>query len=146
MEPHPTNYLRLKKNIRINDPLGERINVMNVAASNVLGKLTLSTYADRLDDMARAESKRGPVQLATSCTPIDHLNNHGPVGLMKIDVEWWERQVVRGAMELINRDHPHLIVETLDPKMRADIEDMLPKGYVVDSILDLRNTFFRYVP
>jgi FkbM family methyltransferase len=38
-----------------------------------------------------------------------------PVGLIKIDVEGYEGHVIRGAMSLITRDHPRLVVEVHPP-------------------------------
>jgi len=41
---------------------------------------------------------------------LDSLNLP-PVGFMKIDVEGYEEFVIRGAMELIQRDKPNLLIE-----------------------------------
>ena len=43
---------------------------------------------------------------------LDSLCINQPISLVKIDVEGHERQVIKGMQELINADHPTLIVET----------------------------------
>jgi Methyltransferase FkbM domain len=48
-----------------------------------------------------------------SCLTLDEdLADWGPAGLLKIDVEGAEADVLSGASELLARDRPHVIVET----------------------------------
>lgn len=46
---------------------------------------------------------------------VNTLNEFGtwfhPVTLIKIDAEWWEPQVLAGANEIIQRDHPLILIE-----------------------------------
>lgn len=46
-----------------------------------------------------------------------------PVTLMKIDVEWWEPQVLRGAQETIQRDHPLILIEDSEKKYGSLLPD-----------------------
>lgn len=49
------------------------------------------------------------------------------VALVKIDVEGFEMEVLKGAMPMIKRDLPELFIETFD--YLEDIKKLLPKEY-----------------
>lgn len=49
------------------------------------------------------------------------------VALIKIDVEGFEFEVLKGALPIIERDKPELFIETFEDKSK--IEELLPKGY-----------------
>lgn len=50
------------------------------------------------------------------------------IALIKIDVEGFEFEVLKGAMPLIERDTPELFIETFEPIEK--IAEMLPKDYM----------------
>lgn len=57
------------------------------------------------------------------------------VGFIKIDVEGYEWNVIRGATELIKRDKPKIIVETANRNCGM-IDDLLTMGYRAYRITD----------
>lgn len=57
--------------------------------------------------------------------------SHSNVGFIKIDVEGFERQVIEGGIQLLEREHPTLLVEI---EQRHLSEDM---STVIDLIIDL---------
>ncbi len=63
--------------------------------------------------------------------PLDDFMNAFPsrVGIIKIDVEGYETNVVRGALKLIERDRPRLVVEIHPPfnENEAMVRSLLPK-------------------
>jgi hypothetical protein len=62
--------------------------------------------------MARVEAD------ANGDTPLlsldDELKNEGPIDVIKIDVEGWELDVLRGAARVIQQHRPLLYVEASD--------------------------------
>ena len=51
------------------------------------------------------------------------------VGIIKIDVEGYETNVVRGGLKLIERDHPRLVIEIHPPfdQNEATVRSLLPQ-------------------
>jgi len=129
-EPFPVNYDRLVKNIRLNkaavEPvlcaLGEatetrsirfkqqngdskavNYGALRIPSDSVDGNLSLQIY--RLDELiSRYEAKK--------------------ISFMKIDVERWEVQVLRGAKQTITKHRPTILIDVFDSS-----EDDSPKSH-----------------
>lgn len=59
---------------------------------------------------------------------LDHLLETGvirPPGLLKIDVEGAEMSVLQGALQLLGKHRPHVVVETHAPALETSVADML---------------------
>lgn len=72
---------------------------------------------------------------------LDSFGFDVPIDLIKIDVEGAELSVLQGAVDLINRDHPALLVEISEPNMEAfgttpqAVRDLLSNwGYIVHAV------------
>ena len=135
IEPLPVMRDRIAENCKIN---GVEFRVIPGAASDVTGKTRIG-YNEKvhLTSGASVLRKSGP-GLIVDTFRLDDIDFGGPVAAIKIDVERYEKAVISGATELLERDRPELIIEVLDQVSRDDIEYMLPK-YMVQSFLDKRN-------
>jgi len=115
-EPHPETYKILEYNIRIN-------NLNNVTTFNVaLGsKISKGKIYDKLDmnrgaaTLLRSRNVREEEGYEIEITTIDSLIENGllpPPTLIKIDVEGFELEVLKGAEKLLRSDQaPMLCIE-----------------------------------
>jgi FkbM family methyltransferase len=133
IEPHPERFRYLKENVHVNGL--RNITLVNCAVGADEGELTLydvdPTLGPRpLDVSARAgRGSRFQVRMRTLDSLLDDLGVSG-VDLVKIDVEGYECEVVRGMPKLLIR-RPRLVIEVLgelDP-----LRDLLP-GYSLREI------------
>lgn len=109
-EPQPSHAKFLKR------AFGRRVRVEQVALSKDAGEATLRVpLQDREDGRATIEPQNLLPQFACAeyTVPCRRLDSYefGPVGLIKIDVEGHELDVLEGASEILERDHPNLIIE-----------------------------------
>lgn len=68
------------------------------------------------------------------------LAQHGApqVDLLKIDVETYEAEVLRGFLEILRRDRPSMLIEILNDKVAAEVSGMLDGlGYAYYNIDDV---------
>ena len=115
VEPEPETFNLLEGNILLNG--AERVIPINLAAGSASGsavihsRLHVSRGSATLVLQEGEEDKCSPVEVET----IDNLcTSHtiGTVRLLKIDVEGWELEVLRGARGLLSRfDAPIVIIE-----------------------------------
>jgi len=130
-EPHPETYKILEYNIRIN-------NLSNVTTFNVaLGsKISKGKIYDRLNmnrgaaTLLRSRNVREEEGYEIEITTIDSLIENGllpPPTLIKIDVEGFELEVLKGAEKLLRSDQaPMLCIEysTLPPQYGSNTFDI----------------------
>lgn len=107
LEPLPA----LWPHFRYNTADCDNVQLIEFAASDREGELKIVTVADNSGNGYVAPPGVGGVCIFTAqCVRLDALNFHD-VGLIKIDVEGWELNVLRGAVKTIERDHPAIVVE-----------------------------------
>ena len=96
IEPHPKTFQFLSDNVRLNGV--SNVALINSAVGCTSGVVTFSD--DRRDDMNRVGEGglRVPVERLDALVP-----DRGPVALLKVDVEGYERFVFEGAPALLNR-------------------------------------------
>lgn len=135
IEPLPVMQERIRANASIN---GVSFEVIAAAASDVTGVAKIG-YNPRVHLTAGASvlRKSGP-HIEVDTFRLDDIYFGGRVSAIKIDVERYERAVITGAAELLERDRPELIVEVLDQISRDDVTYMLPK-YMEVGFTDSRN-------
>ena len=120
-EPLNSNFKEIEKNIKLNK-------LKNISAYNVaLGsenKMIKITYNG---DMAGIEGGR------TQKTYLKTLDSYRlKPTILKIDVEGFEMDVLRGAVKTIKRYHPKIIIETHTSKLRKEVLSFLDDiGYKV---------------
>jgi FkbM family methyltransferase len=110
IEPNPTLAAMLRANVDANH-LQRHVRVLQVAAGATAARGHLLPD-DTNSGMGRvALDPQGSVEVVT----LDSLEL-ADVALVKIDVEGSEMEVLAGAQETIDRWHPLLYVESLDPE------------------------------
>ena len=138
IEPNPILSKRTKANQALN---GVSYKVIEAAASDKVGKAMLGFNPNvRLTSGASLERK-GPAMMEVKTMTLDSLGEHyfTGVGAIKIDVEGHEAAVIRGAFNLIKKNKPFLLIETMnDEKRKNEIIKLLP-GYKVVKFMDQRN-------
>jgi FkbM family methyltransferase len=140
LEPMPANFWRLRVNAARNKV---RMTIIDAAVSDHEGSATLHYNPNvALTTGASLESgiPKHTEGLVVKCITVDSLGLQD-LAAMKIDVEWHEPCVLRGAMQTIERCRPVLLIETLNKDMREQITRMLP-GYNDAVVLDTRNTLY----
>lgn len=126
IEPNPVTGSQLIRNIQLNH-LETKVRVFPVAAGAREGTARLESLNPANSGMTRAvEDAAGTVQMMT----IDSLNL-SDVGVIKIDVEGQELDILNGARQTIARCHPLLYIEADGEQARDRVGAFLePFGYV----------------
>jgi FkbM family methyltransferase len=142
-EPDPNSFALLSRNIARNG-LHSRVRAHNAALSDAPGELTLELGRFNAGDNRVVEQQSGadnrvtvPArtvddEVAAGNIPLDEL------GLVWLDVQGHEREVLAGARSLLEAGIP-LVVEystsMLNPAARLELEDLLARSYAV--VVDL---------
>lgn len=104
VEPGKDNYLLLRKTISLNR-LNEKIDTFNTALDKTNRKVSLLNAGA---GSGIIESDKPTINTTT----LDNLikgKNH-TIGLVKMDVEGWEMNILLGSKEIIRRDKPVLLI------------------------------------
>jgi FkbM family methyltransferase len=121
-EPWPDALLWLEQNLRSQNAMHCRLHRM--AASNQAGQVWM-TEGPRWGMSSLHGEGAG---LMVEAARLDDVVR-SPVSLMKLDVEGHEWEVLSGAMTIIERDHPRLIIE-----MRKDL--LVKAGHTPEDVTD----------
>ena len=114
-EPVPRSQNLIEQTVALNG-LDGRVQVIPVAVSDRLGEIEMhidpvTGFALAQNYEATAGAMDGTLRVPT--TTIDALRSETskPIGMIKIDVEGFEAEVLAGAPETLRRDRPLLAVE-----------------------------------
>ncbi len=126
-EPQPDMFDALRRNVELNG-LEELVTTYNVALGERPGHGTLRHALPDNTGSAKLELEDdGSVRVSTLDEHVGDLR----VSLMKIDVEGFELEVLKGAERVIARDNPIIYAEAADDQSRESLEAFLsPRGYV----------------
>lgn len=127
-EPNPAAVARMKENIALNGVSGVVIRRRALAdkecVASLYGRASLSSAGNIVGRATRLGSVR--------CCRLDDEGLEG-VAAMKIDVERSEVALLRGGMQTITAQRPHVLIEALDGPEQID-EILLPLGYTRSKI------------
>lgn len=121
-EPHPANFYRLKKNIVIN--AADNIHPYCAALGSVVGNIemtipkdfSISTITSVNDDFTRNFHNQDYTRIDVNQTTIDKVLEEEVIteeDIIKIDVEYYELEVLRGAELTLMNKRPMVIIELL---------------------------------
>lgn len=119
VEPNPLKLPQLRSNVAANG-IADRVTVIGKALSARTGTARLAIPGD--DSTASLRGSRPgdrvvDVDVTTGDVVLDGLR----VGLVKIDVEGLESEVVRGMAQVLRTHHPKIIAECLDPEALREL-------------------------
>ena len=125
-EPHPVMFAQLQRNIALNHinaiahpiGLGEEAGSFPLYESDSENKGLTTFLIDELDADRRTEAVRARVETA------DSLNLPDEIDAVKIDVQGFEAQVLRGMQGLLARNKPVIWLEITRGTQVASIEDI----------------------
>jgi FkbM family methyltransferase len=122
IEPQTDNFERLSRNIALNNY--PNIQIFQIAFGAARGYVSLAPRDWRNLGTQSVVAQSGIAQDATAIpmtTLDDFVETHQiqAVNGLKIDVEGYECEVLKGALQTIRRFHPVLLLEVIDEYLRA---------------------------
>ncbi|WP_299302558.1 FkbM family methyltransferase [uncultured Brachybacterium sp.] len=140
-EPDSRLTEALTRSVQANS-LGERVTVRAVAVAETAGELVL---VDDVEGNLGGQHLVADSDAKGQLVPVVRLDDEMPdstVRAMKIDVEGFELNVLEGARELIERDHPDLWIECLDADHYRSISAKIaPQGYRFNGVFNPSPTY-----
>jgi FkbM family methyltransferase len=141
-EPQPNIYKCLVKQIELNQ---FNIQAINIALSNENGtsKFYNYTFSDDANSTAGSLNKefrdlpgQHYIDVTTrTLTDFVHENKINRIDLIKMDVESFEPQVIKGGIDVISEHKPIMIIEIQDDQVGMQLSNMLkPLGYIYFNI------------
>lgn len=109
IEPDQNNIKNLKNNLKLNN-LTNNINIIKEALHSEIKEVYFDYHSNNFN--------KGVGQISNNYTnnkiitnTLDNLNIKEKIDLIKIDVEGYEVEVLKGGKELLIKNKPHIIIE-----------------------------------
>ena len=121
------------------DNFNKLCNNIDFTKSIVAHKFALGNFNGRIG-LEDNFMNRGNVSIKSGTdVPIYRLDDLGIVNisLMKIDVEAYELEVLKGASKIISRDHPRMFIEMWKEKLNENSQFLEILGYKQGRIFDV---------
>jgi len=144
LEPVDRVFRRLQRNIELN---GYKVTLEKLAASDANGTATIydlssdHEYTASLDQIMSAGC-RGVIEYAVPTKRLDDVLSAAGlrnVDLVKIDVEQFEPQVLRGMGPFLSNSKPALLIEILNDKVASAVNELTSNlGYNFFRIVEQR--------
>jgi FkbM family methyltransferase len=139
-EPFPDTFHRLKRNCDLNQ-INHLVELFNVGVGSESGKMYLSTNLDTMNHVVKSGQSENILEVEVFT--LDNVIGESRPALIKIDVEGFEYEVLKGASSLLNQvSLIAIILELNGSGERYGISDK-----ACEELL-LANSFspFRYLP
>ena len=133
-EPVKETFDILTKNICINN-LGEKVQLLNVGVGSNTGEARIKSSRNKDTGYTNIELSSGG---GISVVAIDRLRIHHHIGLVKIDVEGFELEVVKGMVHILKKDRPLIMIEIWNNNLDDILRILYGLGYQSE-ILDRRD-------
>ena len=146
IEPSKENFGQLLKNVRMNN-LQNKIKALNKGCSDKNGKETLH-FVMHQEGFSSIEKKEGARKEIIEVRKLDDICKDTKLnlkerGVIKIDVEGFELNVLKGSKDILKKGSFLLVVEINEKEKEKPIKDFLKKfGYKNKEVLDQRNFIF----
>jgi len=128
LEPVPQTFERLRENLELND-LHDIVRAQNLGVGSQPGTLRFTSTGGANNHVLASDSEDSSIPVTV--TSLDDLladEEDGPT-IIKIDVEGWEAEVIRGAAEVLDRSDPMaLIIELCDGERYGFDEDEIDES------------------
>lgn len=139
-EPHPTTYQKLKRNYSLNS--FKNLHLQNLGLGAQKGEVYFEEREIGNPGMNRVTSDPKKSTHKIAITTLDSFieeNQIPPVSIIKIDVEGYEHEVLKGAVNLLLNNKPVLFIELDDSNLMeqgsnaADFIQFIESfGYVIE--------------
>lgn len=139
-EPVKDTFAILKKNIALNE-LEDVVKLFNLGVGEKNSRADICEYSlENIGGTKLRDNSEGKIEICA----IDEMNIKESVSLMKIDVEGYEVQVLRGAINTIKKYMPYIMIEAWDYNQSIfDLIDLLcPLGYSYMQVSESDYLFF----
>lgn len=133
VEPARDCLKYLRRNLKLNPQLAERIKIEPVAASEVAGTANFNQAFVGMGGHSLIKVHKSYRSYLVRTVPLDDIIDR-PVSMAKIDVEGNEPRVLLGMKRIVNEWHPALLVECFE-------EALLAGGYSIVSLLDILKSY-----
>jgi FkbM family methyltransferase len=142
-EPYPVNFARLHKNMGVNG-IQSQVELVNLALGDSNSKIQFAVPAGgQICDVSSADVDftkshyqkwLSYKEIEVEQTTLDHFcteRNFESVDLIKIDVEYYELSVLKGAVESLAKYSPVILIEIFVDEERCKFfeEVLKPMGY-----------------
>ena len=119
------------------------VTLLNVAVSDVskVASMAVPNFDTGLRNYYEASLTEGGDGYSVLCLPVDAIPLPNRIRLVKIDVEGFELNALRGMAQLLRRDRPTLIVEA---NSSETVEFLAEFGYGMQQIDGSHNYVFRH--
>ncbi|MFT4803157.1 MAG: FkbM family methyltransferase [Psychroserpens sp.] len=134
-EPNPKNVARIKENVKINN--SKHIELTEKAIGSELGNLIFykpkGDYISDVSSFYNAHTNSfndfGTEEVEVEVTTLDSFIAEGnPIpNLIKIDVELYEYQALKGALKLLTEYNPVIIIELFNDEVKRTLNPALDK-------------------
>jgi FkbM family methyltransferase len=111
-EPVPSTFARLVDNIRLNN-IEDRVAALNLGLAHEEGIAKFTTDLDTVNHVASVNGEQANT-IAIKVTTLDLALGDVSPGLIKIDVEGYETQVLQGAVRTLCNDNLHSVIMELN--------------------------------
>lgn len=139
LEPHPRMWEVLDDNVKQNQ-LSSKVETKNMAAGEENGNCDIQEAPEnRLGNTQVVANNQGTVPMKT----LDSIAGKRKVSIIKIDVEGFEPQVLKGSMNILNQQSPDIFIEARNKKEKREIDRILqPLGYEAIKVFNRTPTYY----
>lgn len=112
VEPIPSTFNHFLNNINVNH-LSDKVDALNIGLGGADGKLFFTKDFDTVNHVV-AESDGGANTIEVEVKTLDHVLNGKSPSLLKIDVEGFETEVLKGAAQTLKNNRLEAIIIELN--------------------------------
>lgn len=139
-EPMGSTFEMLKKNVELNN-ISEKVRLFNYCVGSSSGMASVSSYnIKNIGGTTFEASTSGDVELVT----IDQFQYEGSVVLIKIDVEGYEMEVLKGMGNTIRLHKPILQIEIRNKNFN-EVNHLLEKEGYIGFLIERDYDFCNYI-
>lgn len=101
VEPVTYTYDILNNNVALNN-LGDKVTTINAAAGGTIGMITFTSDEDTTNHVVADDEEKTPGTITVPVITVDSLSVNGVPALIKIDVEGYETEVLKGMNDTLD--------------------------------------------